>query len=494
MDPEYIKDLVYVSPVTTISTILVVFLGIVYFLLKDRDLPPGPTGLPYFGYWPFFRDDLHIHLTEMTKKYGDVFSFTVTGQLYIHLGSIKLVKEAHVTRTDSFNERLSAYCVFTEIFGKGLVTTNGEQWKVLRKFFIQSFREYGLTSVKERLAGPIYDSVNATVDSLKATNGSPVNIILILNERSSAIFRRMMFNDDEITDEELNGMLECYQNVLTILARKNLLLIGEFARYFMFPRLEGYKFALESHRKMVAYLTTLVKRHEKTYSEDNIRDIIDSFIKERNERRKRGDPTAEYFTDEIIISSLVQLVGDGILSIAIFIAYFIHGLLEYPEEQEKIYQELQDVIGPDREITLEDRNKLPYMNAFIQEVMRTTDFFTLLPALTCTKETTLSGYRIPKGAITLMNLWSSHHDSKTFEEPDKFKPSRYLSEPGKQKAEAPIVFGVGKRACAGESFTMMQVFLFLTTIVRNFRLERPEGDVKKYFLDGQMDVCAHLRK
>lgn len=31
----------------------------------------------------------------------------------------------------------------------------------------------------------------------------------------------------------------------------------------------------------------------------------------------------------------------------------------------------------------------------------------------------------------------------------------------------------GKRACIGEAFTMIQTFLFLTSIVQNFRLSAP---------------------
>lgn len=60
--------------------------------------------------------------------------------------------------------------------------------------------------------------------------------------------------------------------------------------------MDGFKFSLENHEQMFEYLRTLVRRHEKTYNEDDVRDLIDSYIKERNERRDKGDPSAEYFS------------------------------------------------------------------------------------------------------------------------------------------------------------------------------------------------------
>ncbi|KFM69286.1 Cytochrome P450 1A1, partial [Stegodyphus mimosarum] len=71
------------------------------------------------------------------------------------------------------------------------------------------------------------------------------------------------------------------------------------------------------------------------------------------------------------------------------------------------------------------------------ELSRTSDVLTFLTSLVCTKETSLRGYRIPKGSITLTNFWSAHHDPQTFEDPFKFDPSRYLTSSGKPKAELP---------------------------------------------------------
>lgn len=69
-----------------------------------------------------------------------------------------------------------------------------------------------------------------------------------------------------------------------------------------------------------------------------------------------------------------------------FIGSFLLTLVEYPDEQEKIYQEILDVVGEERLPTLEDKSKLPYTNAFIYEVTRLSDFFPMFPSLECTSK------------------------------------------------------------------------------------------------------------
>ncbi|GBO25462.1 Cytochrome P450 2U1 [Araneus ventricosus] len=111
------------------------------------------------------------------------------------------------------------------------------------------------------------------------------------------------------------------------------------------------------------------------------------------------------------------------------------------------------------------------------------------------RETYLSGYRIPKGANTLVNFYCVHNDPELYEEPEKFNPSRFIQVDGKRREELPILFGVGKRACLGENITMTEVFLFLTTIVQNFHLTLAESSNSSYslFLNGKLFICAQPR-
>ena len=47
------------------------------------------------------------------------------------------------------------------------------------------------------------------------------------------------------------------------------------------------------------------------------------------------------------------------------------------------------------------------------------------------KATTLDGYTIPQGSSILANLWSVHHDPEIWDDPEEFRPSRFLDQDGK---------------------------------------------------------------
>ncbi|GBN58527.1 hypothetical protein AVEN_141138-1, partial [Araneus ventricosus] len=76
--------------------------------------------------------------------------------------------------------------------------------------------------------------------------------------------------------------------------------------YFVFPFLPNFSAALECHQKIVKLIQDIIDEHKSTYDAENPRDIIDEYFKERDKRRSRGDPTAEYFTGKILYANLMQ--------------------------------------------------------------------------------------------------------------------------------------------------------------------------------------------
>lgn len=136
------------------------------------------------------------------------------------------------------------------------------------------------------------------------------------------------------------------------------------------------------------------------------------------------------------------------------------------------------------------------------EIHRYTSILSLSLQHRTMSNTHLFGFTIPKGTIVIPNLWACHHDPHYWNDPDVFRPERFLDELGEvHKPEYLIPFSVGKlmdimsflislecrflilffsyllllisnvsggRICLGKSLAEMNVFLFFTCLLQQF--------------------------
>ncbi len=76
---------------------------IVNYWRRNRDLPPGPWGLPIVGYYPFLTNQHFKDFGKLAERYGNVFSFkTVGGKLIIVLNGVETIKDVLVKRSEEF--------------------------------------------------------------------------------------------------------------------------------------------------------------------------------------------------------------------------------------------------------------------------------------------------------------------------------------------------------------------------------------------------------
>jgi cytochrome P450 len=94
-----------------------------------------------------------------------------------------------------------------------------------------------------------------------------------------------------------------------------------------------------------------------------------------------------------------------------------------------------------------------------------------------TEDTELRGYLIPKGVSVYASFYSTHHDPEVWGDPENFRPDRFLSSDGSkvERHESLLPFSTGRRTCPGELLARHQLFLFLTTLVQNFRICNEDG-------------------
>lgn len=77
----------------------------------------------------------------------------------------------------------------------------------------------------------------------------------------------------------------------------------------------------------------------------------------------------------------------------------------YPEVQRKAQEEIERVVGPNKLPTFADRERLPYINAIVKEVLRWHPVAPMGIPHTTTQDDVYEGYFIPKGSMVLANIW-----------------------------------------------------------------------------------------
>ncbi|KAK7804669.1 hypothetical protein U0070_016182 [Myodes glareolus] len=135
----------------------------------------------------------------------------------------------------------------------------------------------------------------------------------------------------------------------------------------------------------------------------------------------------------------------------------------------KVQEEIDRVTGKNRQPKFEDRLKMPYTEAVIHEIQRFGDM-------------------IPMSLALFPMLGSVLRDPKFFSKPKDFNPNHFLDDKGQfKKSDAFVPFSIGKRYCFGEGLARIELFLFLTNILQNFRFRSPQEpqdiDVSPRFVD-----------
>lgn len=77
----------------------------------------------------------------------------------------------------------------------------------------------------------------------------------------------------------------------------------------------------------------------------------------------------------------------------------------YPEVARRAQEEIDRVIGTDRLPSIDDRENLPYVDAVVKEALRWHPVAPFGVAHLTTEDDIYRGYRIPKGAMILPNIW-----------------------------------------------------------------------------------------
>ena len=167
----------------------------------------------------------------------------------------------------------------------------------------------------------------------------------------------------------------------------------------------------------------------------------------------------------------------GTETVASAIEWAMAEVMKSPEDLKKVQQELADVVGLNRPVQEGDLEKLTYFRCVLKETLRLHPPIPLLLHETA-KEAEIAGYHIPARSRVMINAWAICRDKNSWDEPDTFKPSRFLK-PGVPDFKGSnfefIPFGSGRRSCPGMQLGLYALELAVAHLLHCFTWELPDG-------------------
>ncbi|KAJ8557202.1 hypothetical protein K7X08_002827 [Anisodus acutangulus] len=171
------------------------------------------------------------------------------------------------------------------------------------------------------------------------------------------------------------------------------------------------------------------------------------------------DSEPDYYTDEVIRGMAIVMITAGTDTTTSTIEWALSLLLNNPEALKKAQIEIDTHIGESsRLLDDSDLAQLPYLHGIINETLR------MCPVDECI----IGDFRVPPGTMLLVNLWAIQNNVKLWEDPNEFKPVRFIEFKGQQEGFRLTLFGNGRRRCPGENLAVHVVGLALGSLVQCF--------------------------
>ncbi|GMT14964.1 hypothetical protein PFISCL1PPCAC_6261, partial [Pristionchus fissidentatus] len=469
---------------TMIGILTTVLLLIVVYIYKYyenvRRYPKGPTPLPLIGnLHQFEAHRLHHFFEKAQSQYGDVFTVWTPRPMVV-LMSYPTIKEALVTKGEDFVGRMGRFPddLFMTTENGGVIFSQGENWREQRRTAIHIMRDFGMgKNVMEAQVKSSMDECMKHLNSIK--DKSRVDFrwplqILVANVVNEVLYGyHYKYDDCQRLMDYSDGLASQIE-----IMRKNILVfvVMQFPFLARFPFIgwngEGqFRYSVS---KLTDHVREDVDRCEKSFDEN---EDPSCFVHAYMQKMKKNNT---HLTNAQMVNVCSDFFLAGMETTSTTLRWAVLHMANNLDVQDKIRAEIHSMVGKDVDVTMNDQQRLPYTKATVSELQRMANILPLNVIHRTVKDTKVDGHFIPNDTLIMAQMYNVMKRGEIFEDPEQFKPERFLMEDGKtpnrETLEQVIPFSMGKRMCAGEGLARMELFLGLAMIIQKYRLLPPLED------------------
>ncbi|XP_015795860.1 cytochrome P450 4V2 [Tetranychus urticae] len=350
----------------------------------------------------------------------------------------------------------------------GLVSSSGSKWKARRKIFEPLFASKQLSQFTTFIRSNTVDIVN----SMESKCHQPINLSdyihqLTMNSIFEAAFKLPPDSYKQQKKVLIEGIAAFEDSLMERICNPLYWSDWIFEQFNLGKQLnEVQKYGDVEFNKIIN------KRLQTNNNTDDLqldgnqtrRDMIDLMFKHNN---GKGNIDRSGMIEEML-----TMVAAGHETIANSLSWLIFTLGNHPEIQDRIAEEINEVIGDlDDFSDLSILKQLVYMEQCIKESLR------LVPPLPVVLRHLESDVQVGskvllKDSVVVLFILGAHHDPTVYPDPFTFNPDRFAPENIDSIPKyAFLPFGLGPRMCIGYRYAMMEIKIFLSQFLRRYRVK-----------------------
>ncbi|KAH8883132.1 cytochrome P450 [Thozetella sp. PMI_491] len=439
---------------------------------RPKGLPPGPPTVPILGnLHQMPRKNVHLQFKKWADEYGPIYSLILGTKIMVVLSSDQAVKDLLDKRSAIYSSRPEMYLA-SNIASGGLrvaLMQYGDTWRMIRKLFhsflnvnaAKSYAPYQDLESKQMLVGLLDEPENWISHIRRYTNSLTTQIIF-------------GFRTTSIDDPKMKQLYDEFEVFSAVAGGQTAALLDVFPTLRLLPKflIPAYGHArrlFESQRELYA-----------SYWRDVKRKMKDGTIKPCFCVGLAKAQPVEGFSDDLAGFIAGSALEGGSDTTAPEIVAFVQAMLLYPEVQKAAQREVDRVCGG-RLPVIEDQEALQYIRACAKESIRWFPTAVLGFPHSVIQDDEYEGYRIPKDATVMFNVWAINRNPSRHPNPEMFDPTRFIND-RQTSAEAAanpdvskrdhFTFGAGRRVCQGMHIADRSMFLSLSRLVWAFQFDK----------------------
>jgi cytochrome P450 len=416
--------------------------------------PPGPRGLPWIGTSFMASRDSTQKLTRWARDYGDVVYYRFFDFHFYLLFHPQDIERVLLGKTGNFVKGITSRAN-PELFGNGLLTSDGDFWRRQRRLSNPAFHRESLA----RYADITVEEAAKLSESWK--NGETRNIHNDMMNVTLRIVLRSLFGTElrehmRVIEPALEAIMVSSSGFHSIAFFLGIPTPTRKLHFLAVQKLNEIVFGLIARGR-----EKLKNTEANAQPTGGAKDLLTLLLTAQ-------DDDGNSMSDQQLRDEVITLLLAGHETTALNLSWTWYLLAQHPEAEEKLHAEL-DAVLVGRPPSASDLPKLPYTDRVIRETLRLYP-----PAWRVFRRTEepfkVRDYTLPAGSNIVLSQWVTQRDPRWFCEPERFNPDRWGEEAtAKLPRFAYFPFGGGPRVCIGAGFAM-EATLLLATIAQRYRM------------------------